>query len=382
MDVHLLFPGIMTQNPDEDWLTGYDGPHIDAFANFVEACWMYAAYASQRPKRVPQIQWHEVGVPKPEFFDALIDRRKEALLTGFFVLTPDQINALAALPVVNANQERIRDRYVALYTRHSATADLYGQQLPLALGELLALIEDTEPFSQQGESALTKRFAIGAMAYFAKITDLTMTGLPPLGQDEFNEMCAAHGVNALHPGLAPEEVYVVMTADGSSCAVLREVAGKSYAPRQRRWAVRAIPVEEVQRVMLAEWLFGMDDRSYKNLLIDKEARTVHMIDFARSWEFHSQFLNETVPVLKPTRCFARVLLDESDPNETFARSVVQSICERQNVVLAALEPFLRAEKRMMVERHFAMLQEALATTTGDILLAKIEQIAEVWYNNG
>jgi hypothetical protein len=380
MDVGLTYQGQITVNPDQRWLADRQGTHMLALHLFAEACWMWEALRSQRAARGVLVNWYG-PITKGDLFDAAIARRRRALLTGFFTLTDDELNDLAALPDLTTNQQRIRDRFLTLSMCETITTDRYGQLLPEALVEILSQIEETEPFSQQGMSAVTKRISLNGVSYFAKLTDEALSGVPPGGQDTFHEVTVAVALHALRPGLGPSEAYALLAADGSSCAVSREVAGKTYAASQRRWAKAATESQSVQWAVLAEWVFGLQDRSDMNLIINKSVRQVGLIDFAFAWIFRPQFLDEPIASLRPYACYTRMLFELHEPTETFARTVIQAACHQEAAVIQALAPFPMGERLLGLQRQFAILRAALTQFPADIRLIDIEHIAESWYNS-
>jgi hypothetical protein len=382
-DISLTYQGPLVKNPEPDWLADRSGKHFEALRLFHEACWAWVSFESQRTQPFASVRWGSTIASKADLYDYALDCRRQALLTGFFLLTAEQLDELATLTPVTSNQQIILDHFIALCDRHDETHDRFGQALPAPLFEILRRIEHAPPYHAQGECALTKRIRLGNHAYFAKLTDETLSGHPPVGLDEFNEVSATHALLALCPGIGPEAGFSLLAADGQHCALMAEVPGKSYRDSYAPKAALLVDETWIQRAVLAEWVLGLGDRHAKNCLLDKTTRQIGIIDMAFAWRIHWYFLgwNEEDPPLRFCESYARALFEQRDPTLTFSRDVIQEASEREEQVLHAVQPFsLSPEIIDQLHRQFAILRAVLSQHRDDIPLVFIEHLARSWYN--
>lgn len=379
--ITLTYQAPVVRNPEPDWLADCPGEHFEALRLFHEACWAWAGYQSQRARPLASVRWGTSIANRGDLFDYAIDCRRQALLKGFFLLTTEQLDELTNLRDLDVNQRQIATCFVALCDRHDVMHDLYDQPLPAPLYEILAAIEKAPPYRNQGECALTKRIRIGKQAYYAKLTDETLSGQPPLGQDELHEVSCTHALRALQAGIGPAAAYHLLAADGQQCALIAEVPGRVYRESQVTKIAPLLDAACLQWIVLAEWLLGIEDRHFKNLLIDKEQRHAGIIDTAVAWHFHSRFLgwNEDELGLRFCESFAHALWEQQNPDLVFDRAMLLEACAREADVLTALAPFpLPAETIAHLRDQFALIQLALMAIEGEIRLVDLEQIAQMW----
>jgi hypothetical protein len=392
-DLALAFQPPLVKNPEPAWLAEHEGEHIAALRLFHEACWAWTSFCWQRKyiamlqgntrtTELASVRWGTTVAGLGNLFEYAIACRKQSLLTAFFLVTTEQLEEIADVKNLSSNQQQIVDLFLSLADRQDARHDLFGQTLPDILLAILGRIEKSPPYRHQGESAVTKRIRLHKQAYFAKLTDETLSGKPPIGQDEFNEVSTALALRALCPDIAPIAAYHILAADGSQCSLVTAIAGKWYRASQPAKAAAFVDPQWLQWVVLGEWLCGMEDRHAKNLIIDKETQRCGIIDAARSWLYRQPgFLgwNTELPGKPFCESFARALWETSDAQLHFARQLLLAACQREEAMITVLQSIaMPREIIAQLQRQFAILRAALATATGDIRLIALEHIAESW----
>ena len=385
LNLPLTYHAPLLTNPDPNWLIERIGEHFAALRVFQEACWAWAGLQSQQGRKPDDYRWQ---APKKGYhrkyllFDYALHRRQQALKIGFFRLTAKQLEELLDLADLTPNQALIRDRFVELCDRQGDQHDLYGQPLPGTLVEILSAVTRARPYQKQGLCALTKKIRLHGQAYFAKLTDETLSGDPPVGQDDFNEVTAQAAVRALCPAIAPERAFHLINADGQQCSLIAAVAGKTYDEEDEIDAAQIATLVDplwLYWIVLAEWVCGIGDRIAGNLVIDAKTRRATIIDATFSWRFHPGFLGwiEEEPDVRTCDSFARELWEQRDPLLLFPRQVVEEAYRRQEAVLTALAPFpMPPQTSAALKGQFAVLAIALTNCSGDIPLTTIEQIAQ------
>jgi hypothetical protein len=113
LDIQLSFHPPLVKNPEPDWLADHVGDHFDALRLFHEACWAWASFQAQRKQPYASVRWGHTIASKADLYDYAIDCRRQALLNGFFLLTAEQLDELASLPDLSANQEEIPQHFLA-----------------------------------------------------------------------------------------------------------------------------------------------------------------------------------------------------------------------------------------------------------------------------
>ncbi len=384
LELPLTYHAPLITNPDPAWLIERNGEHFAVLRVFQEACWAWAGFQSQRGRKPDEYRWH---APKKNYhrkyllFDYALRLRGQALKAGFFRLTTEHLEEILALPDLTSNQTLIRDRFVELCDRQADQIDLYGQQLPGNLLEILSAIARVRPYQKQGLCALTKKIRLHGQSYFAKLTDETLSGDPPAGHDDFNEVTTHAAIRALCAPIAPSSAFHIIYADGQHCSLITAVVGQTYDEEDE------INVEQIatwvdpiwlQWIVLAEWLCGIGDRIAGNLVVDAKTRRAAIIDATFSWRFHPTFLGWIEEDGQRTcDSFARELWEQSDPALVFSRQVIEEAYRRREIVLAALAPYhAPAQTIASLKGQFAILEIALANTSENIPLATIEHIAQ------
>jgi hypothetical protein len=372
IDMHRL---PLVANPHPNWLADRRGDHFVALRLFAEACWARVGLHTQHHVPPVAVSWGERIQGRADLFEYCIEQRRRPLLMGFFELDETQLAELATLNELNPAQRMIRDEFLACSRRRHETRDLYGQPLPGDLFEICLAIEQAPPYHKQGQCSLVKRVRLNKQQYFAKLTDEVLSGNPPAGNNEFDEVTTQAALRALKPGIAPATTLHIIAADGQQCVLVAAVPkGYTYAHHNHRIAALYVDVDWLQWIVLAEWLFGLADRHSGNLIVQKDLRQAAIIDTAFGWRFHHTFLgwDEDYPCCDS---FARAMWETYDPDLVFSRALLNEACEREGAVLATLVAFPHFPHRTGVQRQFALLRAALSRYPGDIRLGDIEQIA-------
>jgi hypothetical protein len=272
--------------------------------------------------------------------------------------------------------------FLALSRRQEDRQDLHGQLLPDTVFAIAIAIEQAPPYRTQGLCGETKRVRIRKQWYFAKMTDETLSGHPMPGEEDFNAVTANAAIRALQPLIVPQETYHFIAADGSQCTFVSAFGGRTYISRPSAAAHVAPLVDLIwlQWVVIAEWLFGVEDRLAGNLVVDKARRCVGMIDLTYAWQFRSTFLgwnNEQEDGFRQCLSFAYEMWELLDPFMVFPRHLIEESCAREAAVIDALATFpMPTATLTSLARQFQMLRAALDHRTGDIPLMALEQLAQ------
>jgi hypothetical protein len=345
---------------------------MDALRLYAEGC---EALAAVRAAPRPQMQWRQQTVMKADLFEYALECHRTALRIGFFDLTSSNLIALACMTLPLELQHR-RAAFLAHCFRQNDTFDEFGQSLPATIFDCCVAIESAVPYGLQGQSAMTKKIRLGKTEYFAKMTDETLSGVPPGGQDDRDVVACYAALRALYGrGICPEESYYIRAADGSYCTLMRASSGRVYRTPEIALRNAGPDIEvQVQLVVLAEWLLGIRDRHYRNLLISRHGAII--IDAIPCWKFDTHFLGWTHLGKKP-HCysFAREIWEYLDPTLSFAPAVIAQTLAAQPIVLATLQQYqVGSAVLQQVRMQFVHLA---AATDGQVSIKSIEQKANI-----
>ena len=381
MQLRERYKAPLLSNPYPHWLQDHHGDHFSLLRIFAEACWAKAGFHSQAYRRPADVSWDDRIFGRPQLFDYYVELRQESLKQGFFTLTDTQLDDLMTLELPRNGTDLIRNDFVRYSRRHSYMTDQYGQPLPDRLFSILLAIETAPPFRQQGACSLVKKIKLNGKQYFAKMNDEVISDSIVPGEEEYCEVTSHHALRALYPAIVPSDSFHIITADGQQCLLTTAVAnGYTYAPENHRKAAPYVDLHCLQWIVLSEWICGLIDRHAGNLIIQKTRKHAIIIDNALSWHFQPPFLgwDEEEGFFSS---FARGMWEFHDTALTFHRAILEEVITRESAVLKAMEAFTDFPYGNDLRKRFAILQQALAQSDGDVRLSTIEQIAYSWYNS-
>jgi hypothetical protein len=399
---------IPTELPPLPWDMDADIPLIVVATQLAEAYWLRYVYARHRqviddlrrkginfrPYR-DSIPWGDEVLPLYAIFDTAIAARKEALEWCFFSLTEADTDflrhMLAEIPPSKKKERAVFELMEAMVALRTYRVDLWGNELPCTLLEIMQTYLNTPPYGKQGHVNETKLVTLAGNHYFIKTFDELDSGQPDPRQHQYDEAVTCAALRAFDWGLAARSSYHLCGADGNEYSLVQRVRGGVIQESDVPEAAQSVTQLHAQHAVLAEFLLLLVDRHKDNVLVDRPSQRLKEIDLAGAMAADTvgdQFLGyvEEGSLGRIALSHARALWEAhpetrfaSTNNPIFSRSVLQDGVSRREAVMQQLARYqLAADRKAVVARGFEAIEEGLQRYAGDISVQDLENCAQVF----
>jgi hypothetical protein len=234
---------------------------------------------------------------------------------------------------------------------HARAWGEYGQRIPFTPDAFADALAHAEKFGNLNKN-MTAKMTIGEKSYIVK--SVSASGRYSESDQQRNEVATADALRALGmPALAVRAIYSVRGADGRIYSVQSLEAGTARKFGGVADAARAIPARTLQRLVVAQYLLGMQDNHAGNLLVNYATGAVKKIDNSYSFKHDTKL---------ERRDAARAIWQAQAGNKaplSFSATLLRSALAHEGRVLKTLQRFDLGPRELAgLRARFALLRQA------------------------